>query len=282
MKKLFAVAIGLLALGLAALPVRAQALAERVPDNALVYMGWQGTEKLKPQYEASHLKAVMDASTMRKFFGESLPKILDRAQAAGAGGPVAIAKDLLEVGEVMCKYPTALYVGPVVLPAGSPPTTRRAPQPGGEMEGGGGPAGGPPQVHVALVCVAGAEAEAVEKQIKGILEKVGEPNGPFPVDVKRDGTTVVVTLGTLPAETMGMLMGHGGAKNLGANKEFVAAVGQVQKDAGADVLCERAGDPQERGPGGGDVQSAAAAAVGEDQGGVESGGDHERGVVGGF
>jgi len=217
MRKILGLGVALLALGLSAMSVRAQALAERVPDDALIYVGWLGTDKLTLPYEGSHLKAVLDATTMRKFMSVSLPKLLDKAVDQGNMPQAEILKDVLEVGNVMVRYPTALYVGPMEL----------------KMRDG-------PQVKMALVCVAGADAEKVEREIKGILEKTGvgaggdgmdRPGGPPPVAVKREGMSVVLTVGKLPADTVAMLTGHGGANNLAAAKEFTAAVGQVQKDA---------------------------------------------------
>ena len=41
--------------------VRAQALADRVPGDAVIYVGWAGAEAAKAKYGETHLKAVLDA-----------------------------------------------------------------------------------------------------------------------------------------------------------------------------------------------------------------------------
>ena len=40
-----------------------QPMAERVPADAVVYVGWQGTDSLNG-YENSHLKGVIDSSNL--------------------------------------------------------------------------------------------------------------------------------------------------------------------------------------------------------------------------
>ena len=46
----------------------AQPLADRVPADALVYIGWAGSQNLGPAYDASHLKAVAASSEWSCWF----------------------------------------------------------------------------------------------------------------------------------------------------------------------------------------------------------------------
>src|SRR5438552_3037967 len=54
--------LGLCVVLVASGPLCAQPLADRVPADAIVYIGWRGTQDLGPAYNGSHLKAVVDAS----------------------------------------------------------------------------------------------------------------------------------------------------------------------------------------------------------------------------
>ena len=38
----------------------AQPVADRVPDDALVYVAWRGAQSPPPGYEKTHLKALLD------------------------------------------------------------------------------------------------------------------------------------------------------------------------------------------------------------------------------
>ena len=57
--------------------VVAQPLAEHVPQDALVYIGWAGAEHLGPAYQQSNLKAFLDASNIPELVNESLPRLLE-------------------------------------------------------------------------------------------------------------------------------------------------------------------------------------------------------------
>ena len=44
----------------AARPAGAQVLADRLPADTVVYVGWAGTDALGPAYEKSHMKGLID------------------------------------------------------------------------------------------------------------------------------------------------------------------------------------------------------------------------------
>src|SRR3982751_1703418 len=56
----------------------AQPLADRLPADTVVYVGWAGADSLGTQYEASHLKAVLEASNVPKLFDEFLPRVIEK------------------------------------------------------------------------------------------------------------------------------------------------------------------------------------------------------------
>src|SRR6476661_4211890 len=74
-------------------PAQAQPLADRLPADTVVYVGWAGADSLGSQYENSHLKAILEASNASKFVDEFLPQVIQKIrqeepQAAAALGSV--------------------------------------------------------------------------------------------------------------------------------------------------------------------------------------------------
>src|SRR3954453_7120153 len=57
---------------------RAQPLADRIPQDALVYVGWAGADHMPAAYAESHLKAVVDASNIRELISQSIPRLLEK------------------------------------------------------------------------------------------------------------------------------------------------------------------------------------------------------------
>src|SRR5689334_20714538 len=55
----------------------AQPLADRIPQDAVIYIGWSGSESMGAAYDQSHLKAVVEASNVRELLNESLPRLLE-------------------------------------------------------------------------------------------------------------------------------------------------------------------------------------------------------------
>src|SRR5947208_98352 len=98
------------ALLIAPLLAAAQPLADKLPDDALVYIGWQGHDSMGAAYEQSHLKAVLDASNLFDLFSDFIPRVMakigqkDRAAAAQL-------RAITELVPVIWRCPTALYVG---------------------------------------------------------------------------------------------------------------------------------------------------------------------------
>src|SRR5215211_3680236 len=99
-----------LALLLAAQICLAQPMADRVPSDAIVYIGWQGSESLGTPYDKSHLKGVIDSSNIPQFFSEFLPRLIERvgkddAQAA------AVFRSIHGIGRILWSKPCAIYFG---------------------------------------------------------------------------------------------------------------------------------------------------------------------------
>jgi prepilin-type processing-associated H-X9-DG protein len=184
---------------LLACPLMAQPLADRVPADALVYVGWRGSTAMPPAYAQSHLKAVIDHSKINELFTEMIPQLIEKAAAADRNTrqPLTLARTLLAQAWA---HPTAVWF------AGVDSTNPRQPVP-----------------RLGLICQAGADAAALQQQIAGLIAQA-PPNAQMRSAVV--GDAVVITVGYPdPAQALG-----GGAA-LSAAPEFAAALKHVQADS---------------------------------------------------
>ncbi len=56
----------------------AQPLADRVPADAIIYVGGLGTQSMPAGYAQSHLKALVDASNLQELCKTFLPALIER------------------------------------------------------------------------------------------------------------------------------------------------------------------------------------------------------------
>ncbi len=153
-------------------PVRfasAQALADRVPDDSIVYIGWSGTDAMGADFQTSHFKAILDASDIPKIVTDFIPKIFEKI---GEEEP-----DAKEAGQLikaivlpMWKHPTAVYFQGVEF-------SRR----------------GDAMPKIEIVCNAGEDAAGLMEQVKGALDKAGPT--PMPLDVTESKGVVRFSIG---------------------------------------------------------------------------------------
>src|SRR3954468_17103432 len=75
----------------------AQPLADRVPSDAVIYVGWAGADSMGPGYDGSHLKAILEAADIPRFINEALPKAIQRLgeQERQAGEAANMAAEVL-------------------------------------------------------------------------------------------------------------------------------------------------------------------------------------------
>lgn len=212
------------------LPAAAQPLADRVPADAVVYVGWAGAESMGPGYEASHLKALLDSAEVGRWVSEVMPKLIERAgeEQPQAGAMTEAASGLLAP---MWRHPTALYVGPMDM------TNPRQPMP-----------------RAALICDAGEEAAALHKNLQEFVQQMGAENAPVPITVRKAGNVVALVAGKSP-ELEGLLAGKGKGKSIQTVKSFATAMagqespvlaGYVDAEAiirFADKMVAEQGDP---------------------------------------
>ncbi len=99
-----------IALGLLTLTVRAgaQTMPEKVPADALVYVGWEGSVALGKSYDASHLKGMIDALGLKEYIAAALQKQQQGRDAAKLEQE-QLAQDLFTA---VSKSPTVFYCGP--------------------------------------------------------------------------------------------------------------------------------------------------------------------------
>ncbi|MDB5294299.1 MAG: hypothetical protein JWO31_282 [Phycisphaerales bacterium] len=151
-------------------PAAAQPLVDRVPADAIVYVGWLGYDAESPGFKGSHLKAVLDLAEFRKLVDDTLPKLADllgredrdAAQALSALRPLLVP---------MLKHPTAVFVGTPDLPQGGQPTPKAG-----------------------IVCQAGPDAAALLQHVQTLLANAPDPVRQM-VRASKSGETVVVSIG---------------------------------------------------------------------------------------
>jgi len=192
----------ILALALIVSTAGAQPLADRIPADAIVYVGWKGADALGPAYDASHLKAVIDASNLCELCDTFLPQLGKRIGRENAQG-AALINMVLAVAKPMWNHPTAIYF---TLDLNNP---------------------GMPMPHLAIICQSGPDAPALLDQLTKLCAMA--PRGPFPIRSHQKGDIVAVTIGSVTPAMETAVIGAGDNR-LDANATFQAALAQVNKD----------------------------------------------------
>ena len=202
----------MMALGLVfaqAAVAQAAPLAERVPGDALVYVGWTGSTEIGPEYDQSRLKEILEATNLDELVGPYLIRAAARlAEEEPEAG--AYANVLAEAAEAFWKYPSALYIGP--------------------------PSEDSPIPTVAILCRAGDQAMALAQRWEQTLAQAGEAGQPVPARAEAGDGMAALTIGELPREKlarMGLLQGVGGpaaAAGLTDNANFQTALAKIERD----------------------------------------------------
>ena len=85
-----------------------QPLAEHLPADTILYLGWRGSEHLGPGYPDSHLKAMIEMSQIRTMISEVMPKAINKLADKVPNPEAQKAADFMStVGLTFWKYPTA-------------------------------------------------------------------------------------------------------------------------------------------------------------------------------
>ncbi|MDB5318618.1 MAG: hypothetical protein JWN40_249 [Phycisphaerales bacterium] len=187
---------------------KAQPLADRVPADALIYIGWSGSDSMGPGYAGSHLEAVLKDSKLQEVISDALPRLfkLIAAKEPNAAEPLAL---FTSYAGAMWRHPSAFYFGGFT--PGNP--------------------NGPPMPKFAMLCDAGANGKALADKIRNA---VTQARPPFEIKVEEQGGMVVTSVGT---------QSWFGPKKqpiaaLTSSPAFKAALAQVQKDPVASVYID--------------------------------------------
>ncbi|MEX0885980.1 MAG: hypothetical protein WD009_06030 [Phycisphaeraceae bacterium] len=98
-----------LTLAIAGLPAAAAApLADHVPADAIVYVGWQGAASGAADLDERHLGRLLERVPVRALLTESLPGVIDRMGENDPDARIA-AEALAELGPVLIDRPWAFY-----------------------------------------------------------------------------------------------------------------------------------------------------------------------------
>jgi prepilin-type processing-associated H-X9-DG protein len=188
---------------------RAQPLADRVPDDAIVYFGWRGGESMGQAYEQSNLKAMLDATDLRAIFYQTLPAVLNKAAKMGDKEAAEVVQTFQTLAPPLWKYPTAIYISV---------------ESAGQM----------PMPHAALFCKAGKDALAMQQKLDELLSRIPE-QPPIPLKTFVIDDIVGIEIGyEEPAQA---LVGGGGANGADGKAKPLsadAAFGNALAKAGAD------------------------------------------------
>jgi hypothetical protein len=195
----------LLAVVAAPLSVFAQALADRIPDDAIAYIGWRGTEAM-PEYGTSRLKGIIDAADLPKQMAAAVNAGLARqtdAKRAAAG------KAFVSLFESVIKHPGSLYFG------GMDFTVPEKPVP-----------------SMAILIEAGPDAAAMLDQANQWIDAAKQQNADAPLKAEAVDKYLVISIGQPPSLAARLGTGDTQASTALANKkEFQAALSHVRKDA---------------------------------------------------
>lgn len=186
--------------------VRAQApLADRVPADAIIYVGWQGTDALQAQYQQSKTRALFDALNVQNLVDQII-----RQATADAGDDAKKLADA-QLFTTLCKevhrYPVAVYFGGIDF-------TEDKPMP-----------------RLAMLVQAGKDnAARLATQLQASIDKNHKEDAP-PVSARANRDFVLVTVGKPVGFDVVLAPGAPRRASLVASKDFLAALTQTDKSA---------------------------------------------------
>lgn len=182
-------------------PVFAQTLADRVPEDAILYVGWSGANSMPAAYQQSKFKAFVEATNFRAFAEQAIPAALNTLAAKGDRDAKEFVEVLRTLLAPMWKYPTAIYLGV-------------------DMNGQ------EPMPKAAVICRADKDVLAMQQKLDALLAQAGQ--APFPIKTAVQDDLLVLAIGY--EDGAAALAGGTGAKALGASTTFANAMAKVGAD----------------------------------------------------
>lgn len=196
MRRLLAFAVVLIAAAVAP----AQPLADRLPADTIVYLGFTGTQNV-PGFAGTHAEALLQQSNLPEIFRQVIPQAIAKAKQKQPGDAEQM-QAAYEIASLVARNPTAVFFAGL-----------RMPEQGGE-----------PLPKLGIVCRVGGEAEALRLKI---ANKIREGDADSPVRVIADGQDLAIVIGYDDDQSP---LVAGGAGGLAASPSFVAARKQVHPD----------------------------------------------------
>ena len=177
-------------------PAVAAPLADRVPADALLYVGWAGAADAKQQFAGSHAEALLSASNVPQMFEQTFPRL---GEAMARRNPAARPWDKFatEIAPILFRHPTAVAFGGVDWEAQPNPLPR-----------------------VLLVCDAGEEAAVLRVKLTELFQMAKQVGLVTLMDVQ-DGV-LYLNLGWQRLDLA--MAGGGGAASLATDPRFTAAM----------------------------------------------------------
>lgn len=184
-------------------------LTDRIPSDALIYIGWTGAQSMPGAFEASHLKAVLDESALPQLFDVLLPQLMVKV-APKDREAVEIMRLISAIGGPLWRHPSAVYFGGIDW------------------------TNGPPMPRLAILCDAGAEADGLLRELNRIIARAGQ-DGP-PITARKYGSLVVVAIA--PPAGVDQMFANPPAEALSKSPAFTTALEQVPGDGMAAVFID--------------------------------------------
>ena len=139
-RRLSAAAAAFVALFLVPIVALGQPLSDRVPADAIIYVGWNGTSNLGASYDQSRFKALLEESNIPELCNDLMPRIIQRV-AIEDQQAAAVLQKISDVATPVWRHPTAFYFAGLEFPKDGQ---------------------GEPKPRAALLCKPGEDAEAMQ------------------------------------------------------------------------------------------------------------------------
>ena len=173
-----------------------QPLADKIPADAVLYVGWRGVDDLGKGYPQSHLKAMIELSQFDVMWAQAWPKIMEKVAEADQGK----RQEMEQVGTMLAslwKRPVAMAFGGVELKDKLLP-------------------------KMSVLIDGGADANKIADSLTNMIEADKNPNPDLPVKVRVEGSVVVIDMG------LGLKLAADKASSLGGSAKFAAALKQIE------------------------------------------------------
>ena len=188
-------------------------LAQRIPRDALFYLGWSGSDVVKKQYAGTHAEALLAASQLPIFLERTVPAMGD-ALARQDKNARAWVKFATDIAPILFRHPTAVAFGGVDF---SNP--------------------GEPLPRIMIICDAGSEAAQLRSKFAELFTMIGNVGLVTLMDVK-DGF-VYLSVGWQKLDLA--VLETNAAGSLGRDERFIGAMRDMLTSPAAALFVDMPG-----------------------------------------